>query len=385
MKTDPNYKKLVITLLFGTVIGLMTAVFYWLLQRIALLHSEITTSFYLLLLPIVWLVIYFLHRRTLYFPSSIAAIYNADAITMKHSNRKAIGYTFFGNVLGHLAGASVGREGAVVVFGTHISRLAQLDWQYWRPIVMASSFAVATEQPWVALVFIIEMFSSSVLQKVWTVIAAWVGVLVMQSLHIPSLLVMVQPLKENSFSEKLYFIVILSLVVGFSARLYKWALLYLKTFLKKHTAVSFLAVVILMAAFFFGPFKNIHSLSLLELPQLQLGHMQIETVIFKYLFTLLFVAVGFWGGEYVPSVLIGAGCGVWLAQQMQIDPLWALALSAFTFFAGLTKLKWTGLALTVLVFGWSYFSWGYFLMILIQWFCGNLSLYKDETLHLPKY
>ena len=385
MNSDQNYKKLMISVLLGAAIGIITAVFYWLLQKTALIHSEINTSFYVLLLPAVWVLIYFFRRRTLYFPNSVASVYNADAITMKHSNRNAIGYTFLGSFLGHAAGASIGREGAVVVFGAHISRLVQLDWTYWRPVIMAASFAIATEQPWVALVFMFEMFSSSLAQKVWTLVVAWVGVLVLRSLHIPSLLMAVNPLVENSFFEKLFYIFTLALVIGFSARIYKWLLLYLKMHFKKNMWMGLLAVVLLTMIFFFGAFKNIHSLSLLEFPSLQLGQMQIETVIFKFIFTLLFVAIGFWGGEYVPSVLIGGGLGVWLAQKMQIDPLWALSLSAFSFFAGLTKLKWTGLALTISVFGWSYFSWGYFLMILIQGFCGSLSLYKNEILHLPKY
>ncbi len=377
MKLSEQIKKIIIALLLGSTTGLIVACFFKCLQWIQIFHE--THRAYILLLPIVWLMLKLTKKMTLYFPVAVSEVYMTTPATYKYWNKLSIVFNFFGSILSHFSGASIGREGVAVTLSSSMAQIAGLDWVFWRSIVIASSFGIATGSPWVSIVFLFEVFDSNFEQKILTVVVSWAGCLVMQNFQIPQLLPHFFVLGVNSFSEKLFFVFAGAAVIGVTSRFYKSIYFNLKNRLNQMPIwIVFCVVLIISFILFQSQFKNIHSLSLERFERLSSGNISPEFLFYKFIFTLFFVSVGFWGGEFVPSVLIGSGLGIILAKYFSIDPAFGLMLGSFSFFCGLTKLKWTALTLTALLVGFHQLIWVYLFLTACRWFSGPTSIYTNE-------
>ncbi len=88
--------------------------------------------------------------------------------------------------------------------------------------------------------------------------------------------------------------------------------------------------------------------------------------------------MGFWGGDFVPSVLIGSGCGVALAHIFSIDAKFGLMLGSFSFFCGLTRLKWAAFFMAASLVGFQHLLWIYLFLTICRWFAGTASVYTTE-------
>lgn len=372
-----SIRNLFLTLVLGLITGLLAAGFFKVLFFIQDFQSHQTM--YLYLMPVLWIVLRWIKQNTLYFPTTVSGVHKSDDLEYKYWSRLSIPLNFVGASLSHLVGASVGREGAVVVFASGVGRLLGLDLKYFKPILMAAGFAIAMDHPWIALVFIYEMFSTRIDQKLFAVLAAWVGCLVLRSFQLPALFDPILVVHRNDFWDLFFFVLILSLSVGYGSRLYKWIFQKIKTLTHpKKQWGGFLLVVVLTAVLWLPEFKSVHSLSLTSFEQIKNGIVSEQFLLMKFLITVVSVAIGFWGGDFVPSVVLGSGWAVWLAPHFKVDPQMALMLGTFSFFAALNLLKWTAFFLTLSAFGSEHFMWLYFCLTLVKSFSGNISLYRQE-------
>ena len=372
-----SIRNLFLTLVLGLITGLLAAGFFKVLFLIQDFQSHQTM--YLYLMPVLWIVLRWIKQNTSYFPTTVSGVHKSDDLEYKYWSRLSIPLNFVGASLSHLVGASVGREGAVVVFASGVGRLLGLDLKYFKPILMAAGFAIAMDHPWIALVFIYEMFSTRIDQKLFAVLAAWVGCLVLRSFQLPALFDPILVVHRNDFWDLFFFVLILSLSVGYGSRLYKWIFQKIKTLTHpKKQWGGFLLVVVLTAVLWLPEFKSVHSLSLTSFEQIKNGIVSEQFLWMKFLITVVSVAIGFWGGDFIPSVVLGSGWAVWLAPHFKVDPQMALMLGAFSFFAALNLLKWTAFFLTLSVFGSEHFMWLYFCLTLVKSFSGNVSLYRQE-------
>ena len=377
MNFKQNLKNLFITLSMGLVCGLVISVFFKSLFWVQ--NFQATHSHYILLLPLVWLILKFTKKMTLYFPVSVSDVYNTNPATYKYWNKFGFIFNFIGSVLSHFSGASIGREGVAVTLSSTLAQVIGLDWAYWRSIVVSASFGIATGSPLIAVAFLFEVFISSADQKILTLAMSWVGSLVLQSYQMPHLLKPFFVLDVNPASEKLIFIFCAGAIIGLLSRFYKTSFFIFKKYFDKSSIVFTVVVIFLVSIILYQPqFKDIHSLSLAQFQLVQTGLILPEFVFYKILFTLFFVSVGFWGGDFVPSVLIGSGLGVILAKYFSIDPMFGLMVGSFSFFCGLTRLKWTALFLTLMLVGWHQIIWVYLFLTVCNWFSGTDSLYTTE-------
>ncbi len=376
---EKNIKKLLIALLFGTLMGLLITFFFKTLFWIQLFQEKQT--YYIFLLPFVWLLLKFTKKMTLYFPVSVSEVHTATPEVYKYWFKFGLFYNFMGSVLGHFAGASIGREGTAITLASSLANVFRLDWPYWRPIVISASFGVATGSPLVAIVFLIEVFSSKLDQKFLTLLMAWIASLILESFQVPHLLHPIFVLGIDSFYNKLFFVIIAGAFIGFISRCYKSIYFRMKIFFQKKSIwLGFMLLVCASAILYQPQFKSTHSLSLDQFQSVQLGQIAMDFVFYKLIFTLFFVAVGFWGGDFVPSVLIGSGLGVIFAKFLSIDPMFGLMLGSFSFFCGLTRLKWTALFLTAsILVGYQQLVWVYLFLTVCRWFSGTLSVYTTEA------
>jgi H+/Cl- antiporter ClcA len=367
-------------LILAGVLGFLTIGFYGGLQWIQNFQALNTTRYYVLVLPAVWLLLYFFKRASLYYPVSISSAVELDALTFKQSSPWALPQQVFGALASHFAGASLGREALVVIMAHHLAQILRFDFKFFRPVVLATGFATATGMPLVGLVFALEVFSTSLFQKLLILLMSWVGCLVVESFHVEPLLAVRTVELSYGFWQSLGSVILMASVIGISARFYKWAYFQISERSKKLSWWSGVLFSSFLALILFQPqFHLTHSLSLDLLQQLQVGQGSTGEIGLKFVVTLICVGLGFWGGEFVPSLIIGAGLGVLGMKELGLDPQWGLLLGTFAFFAGLTRLKWTAFFLAGFTFGFFHFVWLYLFLTIVRWFSGSSSLYKSSA------
>ncbi len=371
------FKHLFISIFFGALIGASTALYSYGLEKILEFHHT-TTVLYPLFLIFVFGFIYLTKRQTLYFPTQVAEVVSSTELEHRHWSPFSYFWNILGSWLSHLAGASLGREGTVLVLASSLAQICKLNWNYYKLIVISAAFACVVGQPLIALIIIIEMFSSSAQQKIFSFVMAWVGFLVMQSLGIQPLFSMIQVDLAAGFTDKLFVALMTGFILGLMSNAFKSGYSYLSVFFKKHKIVSVVVVLALTWIFIQPEMKIHHSLSLDTFSEIQIGKASLEFVVLKTVFTLLFVSLGFIGGDFVPAITIGSGVGVLVASYFQVSYTFGLAMGMLTFFTGLTRLKWTSLWLLFLLAGFKVMLWGYVCLSIARQMSGLKSLYKKD-------
>jgi H+/Cl- antiporter ClcA len=377
MYSSAHTKNIFFAVILGLFSGTIIAVFFKSLFWIQ--NFQQNNSHYILLLPIVFLILKLFKKQSLYFPVSVSEVYSATAANQKYWSRGGLFFNFIGSTLSHFSGASIGREGVAITMSASLVQLLKLDWNYWRPIIMSAAFGIAIGHPIVGFVFMYEVFSTNWDQKIWGLLMTWTGCLVIQTLQVPHLIEPFLVLDINSTTDKFVFSIAAAAMIGLLSRLYKSQFFSLKQRFDRTSLWILLPLIFIASGILFLPqFKDLHSLSLNQFQMLQSGQVSIEFLIYKFLFTLFFVAIGFWGGDFVPSVLIGSGFGIYLAHFFGVDPKFGLMVGAFSFFCGLTRLKWTAFVMAAFLVGFQHLLWIYLFLTVSRWFAGTASVYTTE-------
>ena len=304
---------LILGLVSGALIGFYFIGLNYIGQQLGL-HPGLS-----FLLPFAFLLIIFVRRNSDFFPTSFKEIREAQVSETKTWSRWVAPINLFLSWISHLAGASLGRESAAAVVSTSLVRVFKLDWSFWRPIVLSASLAMATGYPLIALIIIIELFFSNIEQKFLTVLTAWVGCLVMKTLAVPPLF---QYANFNVDNKSFFTAALLTLAVGiccgYLARFYKSASEWLNSKFQQQRnrlqiMFSFLLTLVLVVAVVKLDLTKYQSLSSPMFANIQSGQVTYEFFIVKAVLTLIFISLGFIGGEFVPSLLIGSAIGVLIA------------------------------------------------------------------------
>jgi H+/Cl- antiporter ClcA len=368
------FRPLIISLIFGALIGLSTALYSYGLEQIQIFHE--TQNLYPLGLILAFGFIFLVKRQTLFFPTQVSQVVSASEVEQRHWSPFSYLWNILGSWFSHLAGASLGREGTVLVLASSLAQLCRLNWSYYRAIVISAAFACVIGQPFIALIFIIEIFKSNIDQKVFAVLMAWVGFLVMKSLGVEPLLKLIAVDLSAAFTDKLLVVVMIGLIIGLMTKYFKVGYFYLSDFFKKYKWAAVFTIALLSWAFMQPESKFLHSLSLETFSEIQNGKSDIQFVFLKTLATLLFISLGFIGGDFVPAIAIGSGAGVIIAHYFQVHFTFGLAMGLMAFFTGLTRLKWTCLWILFLLGGFKVMLWGYLCLSITRQFSGPESLYK---------
>ncbi|MBC7457451.1 MAG: chloride channel protein [Bdellovibrionaceae bacterium] len=371
------FRHLFISIIFGALIGASTALYSFGLERIQIFHQ--TETMYPLALILVFGFIYLVKRQTLYFPTQVDQVSASTELEQRHWSPFSYLWNILGSWLSHLAGASLGREGSVLVLSSSLAQLCRLNWAYYRAIVISAAFACVIGQPFIAAIFIMEMFATNIDQKIFSVVMAWVGFLVMQSLDVQPIFNLIQADLSAGFFDKLFVVISIGIVVGLVTNVFKFGYRYLSDVFKKYNIAAILVVLTLSWIFIQPEMKSLHSLSLNTFSEIQNGQADIQFVFLKTVFTLLFISLGFIGGDFVPAISIGAGTGVLVANVFQVSFTFGLAMGLMAFFTGLTRLKWTSLWILFFLGGFKVMLWGYVCLSITRQLSGPDSLYKKEV------
>lgn len=336
-------------------------------------------------LPILFVLTVLLRRKTLYYPYKVKDLNEMTGDKHFFWNRWKAFYHFFGSSLSHVFGASVGREGVIVLTTTGLVRLFNLSLRYWGPVAASVGFAAITGNKWVGIIFIIEMYTTQFSQKIWAFLGAWVAVLILQSVKFPHLLSIVSIPEADSWFKRFVFIFILGLIIGYLSRIYKKSYFFLADFFAKKNFIWALVMSLALGYALYNPLlRPLQSLSLDLVSNYSSGALMMESdmqlVLLKLVFTLFCVSLGFFGGEFVPLVLVGCGLGATSAQYFGESLLLGSTLGAFAVFAGVTRLKWTCVVLCASLMDYSMLFWVYLFFSVVHSFSGNQSIYLEPQI-----
>jgi len=331
-------------------------------------------------LPLVFAVSYYIRNKTIYFPQKISDLeesQNGESLSIW--NRKMSLFHYAGACLAHLFGASVGREGVIVMATSGLITLANWNLQFWIPVSASIAFAVVTGSKWISVVFMIEMYVTNFQQKLLAFIGAWAGLLLLETFNSDKLFQILDFKDQSLLGDRLLFCLTLAVLCGFIAQGYKKLYFYLSSKYKKKFSISFVVVCALAFIMYQENLRSLQSLSLgmiqYYLNTAQYVSNDLVLIGLKVLLTVFFVGLGFFGGEYVPLAMAGASLGVYLSHVFHVPVWFGLSLGAFLILSGVTQLKWTFLFLALILSDWNYIILFYFTFSIANRIAGDESLY----------
>ncbi len=270
---------------------------------------------------------------------------------------------FAGSVVGHLFGASVGREGAALQMAGSVSdtasRLGKLGPDDRRTLVAASlagGWGAVFAVPLTGIVFTLQVAK----HRRWralipAVISAYTGKVVVSSLGYsfgsrPRL-------PRNDWTFGLPFkLALVGIGVGLLARLFvglikltKRRMAHAMHWPPGRTFIGGVATVALMLAFgrdYLGLSTQLYADAIAG------NHIDWWDPLLKLLFTAVALGTGFVGGEVLPLFVIGSTFGAAVAPGMNMAGPLLAATGAPAAFASAASVMLTGLVLTVEQFGW---------------------------------
>ena len=371
--------RILISLGLGAWSGLLIGGYFLGLEQIQKLHQF--HQGLVLFIPIVFLINIWIRRTSNFLPTTMKEIREASESETVIWSWLMVPYNLFTSLVSHLVGGSVGRESTAVVISSTSTLWTKMNWTFWMPIVVSSSFAVATGSILVAIIACVELFFTKIEQKIYVLISAWTGILMLKSLKVSPLIPeSMRNVDNKGFLSALIFCLALGLLTGYFARLYKFLVKKMKTFFGnfrnwKKIALGFLVALTLSCVFILTSSDASKSLSTNHMATIFSGEIGLDFPLQKALLTLLFISIGFIGGEFVPSVIIGMSLGVLSAKYLGENIQFGFAMGAFSVFAGLSKLKWTSLALVFSYFGFANMIWGVLVISLANAFSGEETLF----------
>lgn len=108
------------------------------------------------------------------------------------------------------------------------------------------------------------------------------------------------------------------------------------------------------------------------------GNAEWYDFLLKFLFTAVTLAVGFKGGEIVPTFCIGATFGCVLGNLLGMDPCFAAALGLIGLFCCVTNSPITAIVLSVEMFGSANIHLFAFVSVIVFVLSGNCGLYSSQ-------
>lgn len=382
-RNSPTFE-LLLALAFGLLIGLLTFIFIEALTRVERLHAGLnqTTPYHLFLIPLVLICIEVIKKNTLYFPVRAAQL--TDEVSSQYWSVFMLPVQFFGTLLSHLSGVSVGRESAAVLYSAGLVRLFRLNWLYWGPVVGSIGFSSIVGQFWVAPFFMKEMFGqTNTYQKIYSFVGSITAVLVMKSLGAQHLFhqlsINSEMANEMGFFKKLIFLFLFAAMAGYLMRIYKKYYFSISDYFKmRPLGVKALMSVILLVFLFIPEFRKYQSLGISQFSDLTTVAGTFFDVFSKLFLTLVSTGLGFLGGEFIPLVYSGVYFGHAFFALFGHSTLLGAAFGAYLLFTAATRFKWTGYILILNLMGISWWFWAYFIVALAVGFSGQHSIYKKN-------
>ena len=300
-------------------------------------------------------------------------------------------------ILTHFLGGSAGREGTAVQMGAslsdqlaHFFKVPSAERKILLITGAGAGFGAAIGAPWAGILFGMEMLQVGKTRWIalWqSGIASWTAFVITHFLHAPHTQYP-KVLAPPATVTLCIGVLVLSLGWGFWARAFSWLMHHFEKWialglpsLPLRGAIG--GVLILVLVFGLGTERYLGlGISVIqasfEIPA------QLWDPILKLIFTLITLASGFKGGEFIPLVFMGSTLGSALSPVFEMPPALAGALGFAAVFGAASN---TPLACTVMameLFGWGIGPYAFVACWVSYWVSGNRGIYRSQRIHRSK-
>jgi H+/Cl- antiporter ClcA len=304
---------------------------------------------------------------------------------------------FIATAVTHLFGGSAGREGAALQIGAGIgsesARLLRLrhpsDMRIMLLCGMSGTFAALFGTPLTAAFFSVEFISVGVMyySGIYSCIVSAIAAIGVTRLFGISHTVYLLPELPTPGPLTMLAVIGLALIVAVVGILFCVALHGAEHLARRFLPNAFLRIalgglLLIALTLLFGRAYNGASVPLLEAALG--GEAPPAAFLLKMLFTVVTVAVGYRGGEIVPTFCIGASLGVLVAPLLGLAPAFAAALGLVGLFSAVTNAPIASVLLAYELFGGESLICFATVSIVCFLFSGNFSLYADQKFVFSK-
>lgn len=389
-------KWLLCSVLSGSVIGLIGALFYKCLQYVTNIRT--TYSFTLFFLPLAGIIIVFIYRLTNEADNTGTNL----VITAIQSNVevpvKVTPLIIISTLLTHLCGGSAGREGAALQLGGSIGnglgklfRFDEKDKHIMIMCGMSAAFSALFGTPMAAAVFSMEVVSVGVMYYaalVPCVISSLVAHAVAEFFGVSQEMFLIGQIPAFKITSAVKISVLAILCAGvsiiFCVMLHQSEHLYKKFFKNPYVRIFAGGCFVLILTLLVGN-QNYNGTGINIIEQCIDGTVRPEAFFMKMLFTALTLGAGFKGGEIVPSFFTGAAFGCLFGNLSGFSPTLCTAVGMAAVFCGVTNCPITALLISFELFG--YDGMPYFLLAVAfsYMLSGYYGLYSSQKIIYSKY
>lgn len=301
---------------------------------------------------------------------------------------------FIASCLSHLCGASVGREGASLQLGGSTAVLFAKGLKFNKKeeslliyCGMAGVFASVFGTPLTAAIFALEIvFVGHIWYKaiIPALITALTSFFTASLLGAHSERFNLNVVPNFNFNVTWKFLV-LTLLAILAAVGFCFALHYSERFFAKVLKNQYLriitgsAIIILLTFLFKTTDYNGAGMHVIE-NIFELGTFAPWAFLIKILFTCVAVAVGFKGGEIVPTLFIGATLGALLGSLLGLPIAFAGAVAMIVLFASVTNCPIASVLLSLELFGGAGIIYFVIAVALSYFLSGKISLYSAQKI-----
>lgn len=381
-------KMIIIGVIIGILTGIANFIFGTVLNLITSLNTELI-PFNLIFLPLVGVLIVFLYQRfgkdsNRGFKLVFDSMENAEDSIPKHHGPLMIFTTW----LGHLFGASVGREGVAVQMGSTVadnlsrSQYFNFSQEMRKKAIgagMAAGFASLFGTPLAGIFFAKEMTKAKwqdICFWLVTITAAFTGNFITSTLGLPHFHFHVEQINLTYNLGTIFKLILIGVLMAILGHLFIICLKQLKGFMGKYLSNPYLrifsmSIVLASLLYLLGEGRYISlGTNLINDSFYAANSIIIYDFLAKLLFTTFSLAIGFQGGEVTPLFAIGASFGVVIASALAL-PTAVIAACTYALMFGTA----TNAYLAAFFIGLEIFGWNIFLPLLIM----SISAYITRT------
>lgn len=395
-KYAPDFLRVsVISLFVGIICGLIGTLFVKSISLVTGLREN--NGWILFLLPVFGLVLTYIYK--LLKESGIGTNHIIKSVRTEEKVSPLLSVAvFFGTVLSHFGGASVGREGAALQLGGSIGEFfaekLKIPENYRRILVMSGMsglFSALFGTPIAAFIFVLEVVrvgKRCLVAIVPAFISSITAFLIANKLGVEPERFPVNEIPDFSF-EILWKFVLIAVVGAFVSEIFVFALhnsekLFHKVFKNEYIRVVIGGIIIISLTKFLGTTDyNGGGINVVH-HVFTHGEVNYEAFVLKIIFTAISIGAGYKGGEIVPTIFIGGTLGGAAALLLGLNPAFGGAIGITALFSGVTNCPFATVVLACEMFGIE--GVGYYLIASIISFVlsGKISLYNGRKMPFLK-
>ncbi len=394
--TAITLKWVVFSIVTGTIVGLISSAFYFVLSFVSIVREQ--NNWIIYLLPLAGLAVV----ATYHFMRNdndggtnlvISAVHSGDRIPLRMTPS-----IFISTALTHLFGGSAGREGAALQIGGSIGnalgKLFKFDEKDTHVIIMcgmSAAFSTLFGTPMAAAIFPMEMVSVGVMYYMALVpcvvssltahgVAVLLGV-AGESFHVTG----IPTLQLIPILQIVLVAVICAFIsIGFCGFLHRIEELYKKFFKNRYLRIFVGGCVIVLLTLLVGN-NDYNGAGMHVIEHAVEGHVTPEAFLLKILFTAITIGAGYKGGEIVPTFFVGATLGCLLGNFIGISPSLCAAIGMISLFCGVTNCPISSLLISFELFGYEGMPYYLVAVAFSYMLSGYSGLYRSQKIMYSKY